>query len=213
MWSLPRRRRLAPSDEPASVPHVRGSTTSREAAESVRGSLGRVQTRVHDYVTSRGDEGSTCDEAELALGIKHQTCSARFRELERRGLLAKNGEKRPTQRGRPAAVYVLGDGRPPPPGSGRAEPPPTKDWSKPLDPQQTMILAYVAGVNGSTCDEVEYSLALTHQCASARVRELVRKGRLSDSGERRRTRSGRTARVYVVATSPPEPVGSLRRRR
>lgn len=53
------------------------------------------------------------------------------------------------------------------------------------------------GTTGRTCDEVEVLLDLRHQTASARIRELVMLGFLKDSGERRATRSGRQARVYV----------------
>lgn len=58
---------------------------------------------------------------------------------------------------------------------------------------------------GRTCDEVEYALAMRHQTASARIRELVLAGRLIDSGERRLTRSGRRAAVYVVAKKEETP--------
>jgi len=54
------------------------------------------------------------------------------------------------------------------------------------------------GNDGSTCDEAEEGLDMKHQTASARLRELVLKEFIVDSGMRRRTRSGRGARVYVV---------------
>lgn len=37
---------------------------------------------------------------------------------------------------------------------------------------------------------------MRHQTASARVRELVLAGLIEDTGKRRKTRSGRGARVY-----------------
>ena len=95
-----------PDREPRSVPYTRGSETSRLAAESVRGKLGRIQRQIYEYVGFTGDQGSTCDEAELALGLSHQTCSARFRELTRRGWLSKTLEKRKTRSGRGARVYI-----------------------------------------------------------------------------------------------------------
>jgi hypothetical protein len=52
---------------------------------------------------------------------------------------------------------------------------------------------------GATCDEIEVSLGLLHQSASAEIRKLVLLGKLSDSGQRRRTRSGRTATVWRAA--------------
>lgn len=51
---------------------------------------------------------------------------------------------------------------------------------------------------GATCDEVEVTLQLAHQTASARVRELSVAKEIVDSGRRRPTRSGRKAVVYVV---------------
>jgi hypothetical protein len=55
-----------------------------------------------------------------------------------------------------------------------------------------------AGPRGATCDEAETLLEYTHQTASARLRGLVLKGLIRDSGARRPTRSGRAARVYVA---------------
>lgn len=39
---------------------------------------------------------------------------------------------------------------------------------------------------------------LSHQTASARVRGLVLRGRVKDSGKRRDTRSGRKATVWIT---------------
>lgn len=49
-----------------------------------------------------------------------------------------------------------------------------------------------------TCDALEERMNLSHQTVSARIRELVLAGRLTDSGERRKTRSGRKAAVWMV---------------
>jgi hypothetical protein len=54
------------------------------------------------------------------------------------------------------------------------------------------------GTEGATCDEVEVALDGRHQTISSRIRHLVQIGALVDSGRRRRTRSGRTARVYLT---------------
>jgi hypothetical protein len=51
---------------------------------------------------------------------------------------------------------------------------------------------------GATCDEIEQSLGLVHQTASAEIRHLVLGGKLTNSGLRRRVRSGRTAIVWRV---------------
>lgn len=54
---------------------------------------------------------------------------------------------------------------------------------------------------GATCDEIEHALRLSHQCVSARLRELCLKEKIHDSGTRRFTRSGRKAIVWVCAES------------
>ncbi len=47
-----------------------------------------------------------------------------------------------------------------------------------------------------TCDELETLLNLSHQTASARVRDLSMRGDIKDSGKRRNTRTGRKAIVW-----------------
>lgn len=61
------------------------------------------------------------------------------------------------------------------------------------------VLAAIKSTGGSTCDELEVLCGLSHQCCSARVNGLMRKGIISDSGDRRSTRSGRKAIVWVAA--------------
>lgn len=53
------------------------------------------------------------------------------------------------------------------------------------------------GGYGATDDEMEIYLDMRHQTASARRRDLVIAGLVKESGERRKTRSGRTANVWV----------------
>lgn len=68
------------------------------------------------------------------------------------------------------------------------------------------VRRYIAsrGPSGATADEIEQALELRHQTASARVWELAGKNRkdmrpaaIVESGERRMTRSGRPAAVWV----------------
>lgn len=47
-----------------------------------------------------------------------------------------------------------------------------------------------------TCDELENELNLSHQTCSARIRHLVLKNEVVDSGEKRFTASGRKAIVW-----------------
>ncbi len=53
------------------------------------------------------------------------------------------------------------------------------------------------GINGgSTCDELEQTLGLSHQTVSARLRGLAQAGLIVDGGGRRPTRSNRKAIVW-----------------
>lgn len=62
---------------------------------------------------------------------------------------------------------------------------------------------------GLTCDEVEVAMGLRHQTASARIRELVLKGSIIDSGRRRRTRSGREATIWIACQGDAVEAGAL----
>ena len=89
-------------------PHEAGSSTSVAAARSITGAVGRLQALVLEVLVARGNIGATDDELEVRLGLKHQTVSARRRELVLKGLARNSGATRPTRSGRPAAVWVLG---------------------------------------------------------------------------------------------------------
>lgn len=60
------------------------------------------------------------------------------------------------------------------------------------------------GMNGATADEVEAALCGRHQTISARVNELARAMAIVPLGNRK-TRSGRSAIVWVAATVAGEP--------
>lgn len=65
---------------------------------------------------------------------------------------------------------------------------------------RSMVLAGIraCGDYGATDFELENGLGLIHQTLSARRRELVLLGSVIDSGQRRHTRGGRTAIVWVA---------------
>lgn len=46
---------------------------------------------------------------------------------------------------------------------------------------------------GTTCDKLEQVLNMSHQTTSARINDLVRMGKIVDSGRRAKTRTGRLA--------------------
>jgi hypothetical protein len=62
------------------------------------------------------------------------------------------------------------------------------------------IVAYIkgCGLDGAITDEVADALDLVSQSASARMSELKALGTIIDSGQRRRTRNGKFARVMVA---------------
>ena len=61
------------------APHC-GVDTSRDAAESIKPQVNRLCSEVLRCIRM-SPAGLTCDEAENILGMAHQTCSARFRDL------------------------------------------------------------------------------------------------------------------------------------
>jgi predicted ArsR family transcriptional regulator len=81
-----------------------GAKTSVEAFRSVSTSARNAQQlSILEFIKSRGS--ATCDEAEVALGISHQACSARVTELLKSKRISFGEETRPTRSGRSARVY------------------------------------------------------------------------------------------------------------
>ena len=88
------------------LPYVKGSDTSKAAAESMRSAAPSIKHRVYNFLLQRGATGATDDEIEIGLKLTHQTASARRRNLELSGALVKTDNKRPTRSGRLAYVYT-----------------------------------------------------------------------------------------------------------
>ena len=91
------------------APH-NGTSPSIDAARSLDKILGKMQAEVLAYVRS-APEGATCDEAEVALGLKHQTASARLNDLMKLGMVqfrydaAGKALRRLTRSNRGARIY------------------------------------------------------------------------------------------------------------
>lgn len=79
--------------------------TSRQAAKDAGSRASSDRTAVLAWIREAGARGATDDEIERALDMKHQTASARRRELVLAGLIAPTGERRPTRSGSPAQVW------------------------------------------------------------------------------------------------------------
>lgn len=90
---------------PASPGYVSGSKTSLAAAKSMVPSAGTVRAWVYGEIKRGRGKGRTCEEVEYALDLRHQTASARIRELFLDGIIEVIGE-RETSSGRRARVYV-----------------------------------------------------------------------------------------------------------
>ena len=94
-------------------PHVRDSETSRDAAEAIKSCVPSLQRKILDCIRAMPG-GLTCDDVEGILNIKHQTCSARFRDLAAcqppliQKVLLDDGKyaRRKTRSGCGAYVYV-----------------------------------------------------------------------------------------------------------
>jgi len=84
-------------------PYARGSDTSEQAAVSAPPNAGTKRRRIYDLIVICG--GATDDELEDRTGWRHQTVSARRRELVLSGLVVDSGKRRTTRSGRKAVVW------------------------------------------------------------------------------------------------------------
>ena len=65
-------------------------------------------------------------------------------------------------------------------------------------PLKDRVLLCLWASEGMICEEVEGKLSARHQSASACLNNLVKKGWVEDSGDRRPTSSGRDAMVWNI---------------
>lgn len=83
-----------------------GNRESAEAHRSIVATKESLRRQVIAFVAGRGLVGATSDEIEAALGLPHQTVSARITEAKAGGDLVQSGGRRPTRSGRNASVLV-----------------------------------------------------------------------------------------------------------
>jgi hypothetical protein len=83
-----------------------GTPTSNAAALSSREKAKADRLRILEYIRSRGLDGATCDEIEVALSMSHQTASARMTGLKEDRDIETLGEVRKTRTGNRAIAYV-----------------------------------------------------------------------------------------------------------
>ncbi len=93
--------------EEPTLPYQRHSATSREAAELAVPLSGKYRLKVLLHLQSRGEEGSTDEEMQLALEMNPSTQRPRRGELVTKGLVRDSGVRRKTRTGRAAVVWVV----------------------------------------------------------------------------------------------------------
>ena len=94
-------------DPEPTAPYVSESDTSKAAAETIQPVTGRLRTMVFDAIRESGDGGLTDDQIEVLLDLRHQTASARRRELVQQKWIKDSGRTRKTRSGSPATVWVV----------------------------------------------------------------------------------------------------------
>jgi hypothetical protein len=90
---------------PATPGYVRTSRTSCAAAKFAEPSAGTVRAWVLKEIRKAGQKGRTCEEIERRCKLRHQSASARIRELVLDGLVEIIGT-RENESGVRARVYV-----------------------------------------------------------------------------------------------------------
>jgi len=88
------------------APFVQGSDTSQAAAESIAADAGQLREYVFSLIFESQAGGKTCDEIEAISNMRHQTASARVRELALANRIIDSGRRRATRSGRLAIVWV-----------------------------------------------------------------------------------------------------------
>ena len=68
------------------------------------------------------------------------------------------------------------------------------------DSLYSRVLTQLSDNRSSTCDELEVELEARHQSVSSRIRKGVQDGFIKNSGEKRRTRTGRQAIVWQLTS-------------
>ena len=88
------------------TPPHEDARTSKEAAEKVLPKINQMHARIFRFLRNQGAYGSIDDEGEVALEMKHQTYTARRRELVLMGFVVPNGKTRKTRSDCRAQVWV-----------------------------------------------------------------------------------------------------------
>lgn len=95
-------------DKPAdpTPPSVKGSATSKAAADQIKPSAAGLRAKVLQYLEDQSLKGATDDEIQVALDMNPSTQRPRRIELVEAGAVKDSGSRRQTRSGRNAAVWV-----------------------------------------------------------------------------------------------------------
>lgn len=88
------------------TPPHENTPTSREAAVLIKPASKTLRLKILDILVSAGTRGNTDDEIELITRLRHQTVSARRRELVLLSVVCDSGRTRMTRSGRRATVWI-----------------------------------------------------------------------------------------------------------
>lgn len=94
---------------PETAPYVRDSVTSKAAAKEIIESASTLRARVYRAIRDAGTSGLTDEEIQLSLNMNPSTQRPRRVELCDAGLVKDSEQKRKTQSGRQAVVWIVND--------------------------------------------------------------------------------------------------------
>lgn len=80
--------------------------TSLAAYDSMGPDKRALKAAIHLQILGRRDQGATCEEMEIAMRLRHQTCSARINELMKEDKIVDSGKRRINTSGRAAIVWL-----------------------------------------------------------------------------------------------------------
>ena len=89
------------------LPPHESSPTSIAAAIKIKEAAGPLRDQVLLWIKWSGDAGFTDDDLERRMEIRHQTLSARRRELVLLDKIVDSGRTRKTSSGRQATIWVI----------------------------------------------------------------------------------------------------------
>lgn len=89
------------------APHQASSRTSTAAAVAITGQTLPMRQQVYNFIYACWNYGATCDEVEIQLKMRHQTASARIRELAISGAIGDSGYVRKQSSGLDGVVWRI----------------------------------------------------------------------------------------------------------